>query len=90
MQAYEITVIRKTGINQYTDEEQVGRIEADLLGNAKRLASEYIMNWQTDRKITIRTRAEWVRDAKRGGFVREMLVTENGSPVKMIYILREL
>ena len=89
MQKYDITVIRKTGLNQFTTEETVGTVEADLLGNAKRLASEYIANWLIDRKITVRTRAEWVKDVKRGGFSRETLVTENDSPVKMIFVLRE-
>ncbi len=89
MQAYDISVIRKTGVNQFSEEEAVGTVEADLLGNAKRLASEYIANWLIDRKITVRTRADWVKDVKRGGMTRETLVTENGSPLKMIFILRQ-
>ena len=89
MQAYDISVIRKTGVNQFSEEEAVGTVEADLLGNAKRLASEYIANWLIDRKITVRTRADWVKDVKRGGMTRETLVMENGSPLKMIFILRQ-
>ena len=86
---YRITFIRKVGLNQYSDEESVGVIEADLLGAAKRLASEYINNWLIDRKITVRTRTDWAKDVRRGGLSRENVVTENGQMAKLIFILRE-
>ena len=89
MHSYTITVIRKLGMNEFSAEEAVGTFEAEMIGPAKRYASEYIQNWMIDRKITVRTRNDWVKDIKRGGLSREILVTENGAMVKMIFILRE-
>ena len=89
MQNYTIPVIRKTGVNAFTEEETVGTFDAEMLGPAKRTASEYIQNWLIDRKITVRTRGDWERDARRVGTSREIMVTENGAMVKMIFILRE-
>ena len=90
MQNYQISVIRKLGINQFSEEEPVGTIEAEMIGPARRTASEYINNWLIDRKIAVRTRTDWTKDVKRGGFSRETVVTENGAMVKMIFILREV
>jgi hypothetical protein len=89
MNQYTITVIRKLGVNEFSDEEAVGSFDAEMIGPAKRAASEYIQNWLIDRKIQVRTRNDWVRDVKRGGLSRELLVTENGAMVKMIFVLRE-
>lgn len=87
---YQITVIRKLGVNEYSEEETVGTVEAEMIGPAKRLASEYINNWLIDRKIAVRTRTDWARDVRRNGLSRETVVTENGAMVKMIFVLREV
>ena len=89
MQTYAITYIKKLDINKYTDEMPVGTIEADLLGAAKRTASEYLNQWFIDKKIQIRNKGEWTKDVKRAGLVREFLVTEQGTAAKLIFILRE-
>lgn len=89
MHNYTITVVRKLGLNEFSAEETVGTFDAEMIGPAKRTASEYIQNWLIDRKIQVRTRNDWVKDIKRGGFSRELLVTENGAMVKMIFVLRE-
>lgn len=89
MQTYQITMLRKLGMNRFSDEEPVGQVEADLLGPAKRFASEYINNWLIDRKLAVRTRGDWAKDVKRSGFSREIVVTENGQMAIMVFVLRE-
>ena len=71
MQKYVITYVKKLDINLYSDEMPVGEIEAELLGMAKRTASEYLNQWLIDKKLKIRSKTEWVKDMKRGGQVRE-------------------
>lgn len=89
MQSYQITYVKKLGINQFSEEMPVGTIEADLLGVAKRTASEYVSNWLIDHHLKIRNKTEWVKDAKRGGMTREFMVSEGDAPAKLIFILRE-
>ena len=89
MQNYTITYMKKLDINRFTEEMPVGEIEADLLGTAKRNASEYVNNWLIDKKLKIRNKTEWTKDIKRGGLVREFMVSEGDTPAKLIFILRE-
>ncbi|MBR3679128.1 MAG: hypothetical protein IKL87_02870 [Oscillospiraceae bacterium] len=89
MQKYVITYVKKLDINLYSDEMPVGEIEAELLGMAKRTASEYLNQWLIDKKLKIRSKTEWVKDMKRGGQVREFMVSENEKPAKLLFILRE-
>ncbi len=90
MQTYAITYVKKLDINKFTDEMPVGEIEADLLGTAKRTASEYLNNWLIDKKLKVRNKTEWVKDIKRGGQTREYMVSEGDTPAKLIFILREV
>ncbi len=86
---YEIGVVRKLGVNQFSEEESVGTVEADLLGPAKRLASEYIHFWLLDRKIAVRNQKDWAKDVRRGCQSREIMATENGKLVILIFLLHD-
>ncbi len=89
MQKYTITYIKKLDVNKFSDEKAVATVEAEMLGPAKRNASEAVNNWLLDNNVKIRNKGEWTKDVKRGGFVREYLVTMDDTACKLIFILRE-
>lgn len=88
MQNYIITYVKKQDSNSYTEEMPVGIVEASLLGEAKRDASEYIHHWLIDNMCKVRTKEEWVKDMKRGALTRKYFVTEGALPATLIFILR--
>lgn len=88
MQIYTITYVKKLGVNQFSEEMPVGQIDAALLGEAKRDASEYIHHWLIDQQCKVRTKEEWVKDAKRDALTREYFVSEGALPATLIFILR--
>ena len=89
MQKYVMTYIQKLDINLYSEEMPVGDFEAEMLGAAKRTANEYLNQWFTDKKLKVCSKGEWTKDGKRGGQVRDFMVTDGDKPSKLIFILRE-
>lgn len=88
MQIYTITYKKKLGVNRYSEEIPVGQIDAALLGEAKRDASEYIHHWLQDNMCKVRTKEEWELDRETDTLTREYFVSEGALPATYIFIVR--